>query len=203
MSEELSGVRGWLPFSDTHHLPAFLGHYQKTPPNGLQAGKKKPSYRREHTCLTPKLGLDDPRREKRQRRQHCPTLPAGAHVARPCSQSPWREQTLLTRRWGLHIHRSLRPVFRSDFHKAVHLHRRQPACFQSQGDRRGRHVPTARGPQGMMQTGNHPPSPTPANRKQVLVPQPEQLGAWEQPFWPQFSFILYLRAEGPPQAAQW
>ena len=120
LSEELSGVRGWLPFADAHHLPAFLGHYQKTPPNGLRDGKKKPGYRREHTCLTQKLGLGDPRCEKRQRRQHCPTLPTGAHAARPCSQSPWRAQTLLTlSQRGLHIHRSLRPVSRSDFHKAV------------------------------------------------------------------------------------
>ena len=54
----------------------------------------------------------------------------------------------------------------------------------------------------MMETGNHPPPPAPANHTQVPIPQPDQLDAWEQSFWPHFSFILYLRAEGPPQAAQ-
>ncbi|KAJ1073855.1 hypothetical protein K5549_007093 [Capra hircus] len=68
LSEELSGIGGWLPFSDTHHLPAFLGHYQKPPPNGLRAGKKKAQLLQGARMPNPKIR---PRRPETRNRSKC------------------------------------------------------------------------------------------------------------------------------------
>lgn len=48
----------------------------------------------------------------------------------------------------------------------------------------------------MMETGNHPP-PAPASHTQVPIPQPDQLDAWEQSFWPHFLPIPPGRRASP------